>query len=204
MDLKALDEIYELAKKYKAQLLPVIKDKKINDIEKIYDRGFREFGENRLDQLLDHKIKFQDSRIHFIAPLQSRKIIEIMDNCISIHTLSRKKEALIINENYSNQKIFVQINIDKDPKKSGINIEEVDLFFSFFKELNYFPVGIMCIPSLENDPKIAFSNMQKINENLKKNYNHYTGELSMGMSDDYEIALDYGATIIRIGSKIFR
>ena len=204
MDLKALDEINELASKYKAQLLPVIKDKKINDIEKIYDRGFREFGENRLEQLLDHKIKFQGSKYHFIAPLQSRKIIEIMDNCISIHTLSREKEAYIINENYSNQKIFVQINIDKDPKKSGINTEEVELFFSKFEGLNYFPVGIMCIPSLEIDPKIAFSNMQKLNAKIKKNYKNYVGEISMGMSDDYKIALDYGATLIRIGSKIFR
>ena len=62
----------------------------------------------------------------------------------------------------------------------------------------------MCIPSLEKDPKIAFSNMHKINEKIKNNYKNYTGGLSMGMSDDYKIALDYGATIIRIGSKIFK
>ena len=56
---------------------------------------------------------------------------------------------------------------------------------------------------IENDPKKVFSYMQKINEKLKSNYKQYFGELSMGMSDDYEIALDYGATIVRIGSKIF-
>ncbi len=61
----------------------------------------------------------------------------------------------------------------------------------------------MCIPSIENDSKLAFSRMQNINEKLKKNYKDYMGELSMGMSDDYQIALDYGATLIRIGSKIF-
>ena len=60
-----------------------------------------------------------------------------------------------------------------------------------------------CIPSLENNSKISFSKMQKINEKIKKDYKNYSGELSMGMSDDYEIALDYGATLIRIGSKIF-
>jgi len=127
-----------------------------------------------------------------------------MDNCISIHTVSRKKEAIIINENYSGQKIFVQINIDNDPNKSGIKPQEVEIFFHMFEKLSYLPVGIMCIPNIENDPKIAFSNMQKINEKIKKNFTNYYGELSMGMSDDYEIALDYGATIIRIGSKIFR
>ncbi len=203
MDVKKINEIKKLTDKYNAQLLPVIKDKKIEDIRKVYESGFIEFGENRLEQLLVHKDKFKDMKFHFIAPLQSRKINEIMNNCVSIHTLSRKKEALIINENYSNQKIFVQINIDNDLNKSGITPEETELFFKIFEDLNYFPVGIMCIPNIENDPREAFSYMQKINEKLIMNYENYHGELSMGMSNDYEIALDYGATIIRIGSKIF-
>ena len=204
MDIKALEEISNLAEKYSAQLLPVIKDKKFEDIKKLYDLGYREFGENRLEQLLDHKIKLKEGKFHFIAPLQSRKITEIMDNCISIHTLSRNKEAKAINKIYTNQRVFVQINIDNDPNKSGLRVDEVDEFFTYFEELSYFPVGIMCIPSLIKDPKIAFSNMYKINENIKNNYKNYMGELSMGMSDDYKIALDYGATIIRIGSKIFK
>ncbi len=203
MDIKLLEDISNLTKKYNAQLLPVIKDKKIEEIKEVYDFGFREFGENRLEQLLDHKIKLEKAMFHFIAPLQSRKINEVMDNCVSIHTLSRKKEALIISENYSDHKIFVQINIDNDPNKSGIKVEEVDIFFSMFHDLSFFPVGIMCIPSIEEDSIISFSSMQKINEKLKSNHKNYKGELSMGMSDDYEIALDYGATIIRIGSKIF-
>ena len=203
MDVKALNKISNLVEKYNAQLLPVIKDRRIEDIFKIYNLGFREFGENRLEQLIEHKDKLEDAKFHFIAPLQSRKINEIMENCISIHTLTRKKEAEIINKQYSNQKVYVQINIDNDSNKSGINPKEVDSFFNMFEGLSYFPVGIMCIPSLENDSKDAFSYMYKINEKLKNNYKNYFGELSMGMSDDYEIALDYGATIVRIGSKIF-
>ena len=203
MDLKVLQDISNLTKKYNAQLLPVIKDKKFEDIKELYDLGFREFGENRLEQLLDHKIKLEKAMFHFIAPLQSRKIEEVMGNCFSIHTLSRKKEALIINENYSNQKIFVQINIDNDPNKNGIKLEEVEIFFSMFEDLSFFPVGIMCIPSIEDDSINSFFNMHKINQKIKNNYKNYKGELSMGMSDDYEIALDYGATLIRIGSKIF-
>ena len=203
MDLKMLNEISNKVYKYNAQLLPVVKDRKIEDIIKIYNSGFEEFGENRLDQLIEHKNKLQHVKFHYIGSLQSRKISEIMDNCISIHTLSRKKEAEIINKHYSNQKVFVQINIDNDPNKNGIVPEEVDSFFNMFEGLNYFPVGIMCIPSLESNPKNAFSNMKKINEKLKNDYKNYFGELSMGMSDDYEIALDYGATIVRIGSKIF-
>ena len=204
MDLNNLNEISSVAKKYNAQLLPVIKNKKFEEIIKLYELGYKEFGENRLDELLNHKEKLKDTKFHFIAPLQSRKILEIMNNCVSIHTLSRKKEANIINENYSNHKIFVQINIDNDPNKNGIKINEIDVFFDMFSKFNYFPVGIMCIPSLEVDSKVAFSNMQKINQKIKNNYKNYSGELSMGMSNDYKIALDYGATIIRIGSKIFR
>ena len=203
MDLNMLNKISNKVEKYNAQLLPVIKDRKFEDIIKIYNLGFEEFGENRLEQLKDHKNKLQNAKFHYIASLQSRKINEIMDNCISIHTLSRKKEAEIINKHYSNQKVFVQINIDNDPNKNGIIPGEVDAFFNMFENLNFFPVGIMCIPSIENDPKKVFSYMQKINEKLKSNYKQYFGELSMGMSDDYEIALDYGATIVRIGSKIF-
>ena len=203
MDLEVLNDINNLAIQYDAKLLPVIKDKKYEDIKQVYDQGFREFGENRIEQLLDHREKFYDSKFHFIAPLQSRKINQIMENCLYIHTLSREKEANIINENYSNQKVFVQINIDNDKNKSGIKTEDVDSFFSIFENLNFFPVGIMCIPSLDINSKISFSKMQKINEKIKKDYKNYRGELSMGMSDDYEIALDYGATLIRIGSKIF-
>ena len=61
----------------------------------------------------------------------------------------------------------------------------------------------MCIPNIGSDRKVVFSDMQQLNDELKNEFNNYSGELSMGMSDDYEIALDYGATIVRIGSKIF-
>ena len=203
MDIKKISEISNLVEKYNARLLPVVKDKNIDDIKKVYEFGYKEFGENRLDQLLEHKNELLDATFHFIAPLQSRKIVKILENCNSIHTLSRKKEAEIINDNYSNQTVFVQINIDKDPSKSGINPEEVDLFFNFFEDFNYFPTGIMCIPSLENDSKNAFSYMQKINEKLKKDYKYYNGELSMGMSNDWQEALEAGATWLRLGSSLF-
>ena len=168
MDINSLNEINNLAKKYKAVLLPVVKGRKSEEINKIYNLGFTNFGENRIEELLKHKKIYTKATFHFIAPLQSRKINEIMNNCIAIHTVSRKKEAIKINEKYDDQEIFIQINIDNDPRKSGIKPEEVDLFFSMFENLKYFPAGIMCIPSIENDPKIPFKNMQKINEKIKK------------------------------------
>ena len=95
------------------------------------------------------------------------------------------------------------VNIDDDPKKSGVKKEEIYSFFEYCLSKGNNPIGIMTIPSIDSQPEIVFSNMQNINEKLKKNYG-YQGELSMGMSNDYEIALDYGATIVRIGTKLFK
>ena len=203
LDLNNLYKILELVSDYNCKLLPVIKGRNEEDILQLYNEGFREFGENRLNELSDHARFLPEARFHFIAPLQSRKIREIMKSCDFIHTLQRPKEILAINECYENQDIFVQINIDDDPNKSGIKINQVDEFFDNFEGLKYFPVGIMCIPSFDADPKSSFNMMSKINEKLKKDFKNYKGELSMGMSGDYKIALDYGATIIRIGTKIF-
>ena len=101
------------------------------------------------------------------------------------------------------RKVLLQINIDKDPNKSGIDPDLIYEYFEYSKNSIDLPIGLMCIPNIQSDPKVVFSRMQSINAELKKIYSEYTGELSMGMSDDYEIALDYGATIIRVGSKIF-
>ena len=88
----------------------------------------------RLNELLDHTRFLPEARFHFIAPLQSRKIREIMNSCEFIHTLQRPKEILAINECYENQDIFVQINIDDDPNKSGININGSMNFLIILKD----------------------------------------------------------------------
>ena len=80
MDLTMLNKISDEVKKYNARLLPVIKGRETEEILKVYNEGFREFGENRLEELLDHKSNFKDCHFHFIAPLQSRKIPEILEN----------------------------------------------------------------------------------------------------------------------------
>ena len=126
-----------------------------------------------------------------------------MKNCKSIHTVSRIKEIELISQNFNDHKTFIQINIDDDPNKSGIKTNQIDNFINEFENYNFFPNGIMCIPSIETNPAESFQAMNKINERLLRNYSQYDGELSMGMSNDYKIALDYGATIVRVGSKIF-
>jgi uncharacterized pyridoxal phosphate-containing UPF0001 family protein len=135
--------------------------------------------------------------------LQSRKIKEITSNFKWIHSVSRYKEIEKIKDNFNNNNLFLQINIDNDFNKSGINLDEVYEYFQYLTKYDIPPIGLMCIPNIESDSKKVFSKMENINSNLKKDFKNYRGELSMGMSNDYEIALDYGATIIRIGTKIF-
>ena len=204
MDIeKNLNTISKKLSNYNAKLIPVIKNRTVEEVKEVYNCGFREFGENRLDDYFLHSDKFDDAVFHFIAPIQSRKIKVIFENFEFIHTVSRFKEIDLISKLDKKRKVLLQINIDKDPNKSGIDPDLIYEYFEYSKDSIDLPIGLMCIPNIQSDPRVVFSKMQSINAELKKKYSEYVGELSMGMSDDYEIALDYGATIIRVGSKIF-
>ena len=204
MDIeKNLSTISKKLSNYNAKLIPVIKNRTVEEVKEVYNCGFREFGENRLDDYFLHSDKFDYAVFHFIAPIQSRKIKVIFENFEFIHTVSRFKEIDLISKLDKKRKVLLQINIDKDPNKSGIDPDLIFEYFEYSKNSIDLPIGLMCIPNIQSDPRVVFSKMQSINAELKKKYSEYVGELSMGMSDDYEIALDYGATIIRVGSKIF-
>ena len=204
MDIeKNLNTISKKLSNYSAKLIPVIKNRTVEEVKEVYNCGFREFGENRLEDYFLHSDKFDDAVFHFIAPIQSRKIKVIFENFEFIHTVSRFKEIDLISKLDKKRKVLLQINIDKDPNKSGIDPDLIYEYFEYSKNSIDLPIGLMCIPNIQSDPREVFSKMQSINAELKKKYSEYVGELSMGMSDDYEIALDYGATIIRVGSKIF-
>ena len=204
MDIeKNLSTISKKLSNYNAKLIPVIKNRTVAEVQEVYNCGFREFGENRLDDYFLHSDKFDDAVFHFIAPIQSRKIKVIFENFEFIHTVSRFKEIDLISKLDKKRKVLLQINIDKDLNKSGIDPDLIFEYFEYSKNSIDLPIGLMCIPNIQSDPRVVFSKMQSINAELKKKYSEYVGELSMGMSDDYEIALDYGATIIRVGSKIF-
>lgn len=205
MDIeKNLNSISKKLSNYDAKLIPVIKNRTVEEVKKVYDYGFREFGENRLEDYYLHSEKFNDAIFHFIAPLQSRKIRSIFENFEFIHTVSRNKEIDLISKLKNKREVFLQVNIDNDKNKSGIDPDLIFEYFEYSKDRINLPIGLMCIPNIQSDPNIVFSKMQNINTELKKIYSEYKGELSMGMSDDYEIALDYGATIVRVGSKIFK
>jgi len=202
MEISNLELINSKVVSYGAKLLPVVKNRTNEEIKFLYEFGFREFGENRLTDFNLHKTVYKDVDSHFIAPLQSRKLKEIARNFKYIHTIFREKEIDILEKQSTDCNYLIQVNIDNDPKKSGVTKNEVFKFYEYCIEKKIIPVGLMTIPDLNSEPKTVFSEMQQINEKLMIDYG-FKGELSMGMSNDYEVALDYGATIVRIGTKLF-
>ena len=204
MALEDLEKITEKIKKYNAKLLPVIKNRSNEEIKFLLDFGLKDFGENRIEDYKTHSKIYNKVSYHFIAPLQSRKIEFITDNFSHIYTLCRKKEVEIISKSHKKPKLLIQVNVDQDPNKNGVKVNELVSFYEYCIKKNLYPIGIMTIPSISSDVKKEFNKMNMLNQKLKKYFKFYNGELSMGMSNDYEVALDYGATIIRIGSKLFK
>ena len=203
MEISNLELINSKIVSYGAKLLPVVKNRMNEEIKFLYEFGFREFGENRLSDFNLHKTVYKNVNYHFIAPIQSRKLKEIANNFKYIHTISRQKEIDILEKQDTDCDYLIQVNIDNDPNKNGVIKDEVVNFYEYCIEKKITPVGLMTIPDINSEPKTVFSKMQQLNEKLINDYG-YKGELSMGMSNDYEVALDYGATIVRIGTKLFK
>ena len=187
-------------------LIAVSKKKSSNDIQKVIDSTHKSFGENQIQEVekkwVELKKDSSDLKLHFIGGIQSRKVKSIYKHCDVIHSLDRIKIVKLFNEceviNEVKKEYFIQINTGDEPQKSGVMISEADEFIaSCVENYNLKIVGLMSIPPFDEDPTKHFLNLADIakNSNLPS--------LSMGMSNDYELALKCGATHIRIGTKIF-
>ena len=187
-------------------LIAVSKKKPAQDIQSVIDDGHTSFGENQIQEIERKwpELKKLNSNIqlHFIGNIQSRKVESIHENCEVIHSIDRMKIVKLFAkiEKLTNvrRKYFIQINTGNEPQKSGVMLSEANQFITESIEnykLNI--VGLMCIPPINEDPKTHFLTLADI----AKNFN--LSALSMGMSNDFEIALKCGATHIRIGTKIF-
>ena len=175
----------------------------------LIDRGHLEFGENYLQEALEKIKKTKNNKVkwHYIGRIQSNKIGKIVDNFDWIHTLSNLNHAEKIQKNIekSDKKIntLVQINIDDDPAKAGINIKNLE---NFIKELKNFENiilrGMMVITAIQEKNEIIAS-YKKASETFNKIKNNNFNKLSMGMSSDYIEALKLGSNMIRLGTTIF-
>ncbi len=188
------------------ELIAVSKKKSATDIQKIIDEGHQSFGENQIQEIEDKwpDLKKINSNIslHFIGSIQSRKVKQIHKNCEVIHSIDRKKIVQKFDELEASgdikRKYFIQINTGNESQKSGVLLKEADEFISDCKSnYNLNIIGLMCLPPINEDPRTHFLNLA----NLGKKFN--LNCLSMGMSGDYQVALECGATHIRIGTHIF-
>ena len=195
------------------KLLAVSKTKPISDILEAYDVGIRDFGENKVQELLSKKDELpNDIRWHLIGKLQTNKVKYIVGKVYLIHSLSSIKLLNKIESEYEKNNlvanVLMQINIGREESKSGIYEEELEDMIKAIEACNHVKVkGIMVIIPKGNDEenRYYFSKTKEIFNKLKdRNLKNISMEiLSMGMTNDYKIAIQEGATMIRVGSGIF-
>ena len=198
-------KLSELKYNYFPEIIAISKTFSISHVLPLIEYGHIHFGENKVQEALEKwpeiKNKNSNVKLHMVGKLQSNKVkfaLEIFDFIHSLDNLKLAQKIAEEQKKYKNKpKIFIQINIGHEAQKSGISKSDLSDFYNECKNMNLDVVGTMCLPPINQDPNIFFSEMGKINKDLKFK------ELSMGMSDDYLKAIEYNATYLRIGSKIF-
>ena len=189
----------------KTKLIAVSKVQPNERIEAVLEQGHRVFGENRVQEAQSKwpafKEKYEDIELHIIGPLQTNKTRVAMEIADSIHTLDRlklaKNIARIAQEIGKCPELFVQVNTGEEPQKSGIFPRDTQTFIKECLSMNLPIVGLMCIPPINEEASLHFALLRNIAEDCG------LGGLSMGMSSDFEKAISFGATHIRVGSAIF-
>jgi len=189
-----------------ATLIAVTKTQPIEAIHEALAAGQRVFGENRVQEAQSKfpalRKLYGDIELHLIGALQTNKARDAVELFDVIETLDRpalaKALAKAIKKTGRTPRLYIEINIGKEPQKAGISPEKIKDFLHFCQnDCGLSISGLMCIPPQGQDPRFYFEQMRSLANHLK------LGHVSMGMSEDYEIALQCGATEIRLGTAIF-
>jgi len=193
------------------RLVAVSKGQSYIAIKSAYDAGQKIFGENYLQEALEKKKLLENLEIewHFIGPIQSNKCKLISENFSWVQTVDRIKIVDKLNLYRHSKKplnICIQVNISEENTKSGIGLDDVKEFAKIISKLKNLKLrGVMAIPSKTNENQNLVSQyrlLKKLYEDLKISYSS-VDTLSIGMSNDYLLAIENGANLVRIGTKIF-
>ena len=188
-----------------ANLVVVCKNQKMDRIKILLDHGHVHFAENRVQEaeMKWSGLNLKNIQLHLIGGLQSNKAKQAFKLFNYIHSLDSEKLAKTFSSleatNHKKIKYFIQVNIGDELQKNGINISQVTDFVNYcVKDLKLNILGLMCIPPVLESPEPYFLKLKELNvkNNLK--------DLSMGMSNDFEIAIKCGSTFVRVGSSIFK
>jgi hypothetical protein len=188
-----------------AKLIAVTKTRSLTDIEQLYRFGQRDFGENRVEELLEKSESLKhlkDIRWHMIGHLQSKKIslLAKTPNLEAIHSLCTQSSVRELIKHQVKSKIFIQINPCLETQKKGfLDFESMQKFYLSIKDqLNVYGLMVMGVDGEVEQTRVGFAKTlewrNKLNSNLK---------LSMGMSQDFHLALDFQSDFVRIGSALF-
>ena len=189
----------------RVKLIAVSKVQPNDRIGSVLDQGHRVFGENRIQEAQSKwpafKAQYEDVELHIIGPLQTNKTRAAMEIADSIHTLDRPKlarnMARLAQELGKCPELFVQVNTGEEQQKSGVLPKETEAFVKECLDMDLPVKGLMCIPPVDEEASLHFALLKNLSENCGLRY------LSMGMSADFEKAISFGATHIRVGSAIF-
>ena len=194
------------------RLLAVSKAQSALTIREAYMAGQTMFGESYLQEALDKQAELADLKIewHFIGPIQSNKTQLIAQNFTWVHSIDRLKIAQRLNdarpENFARLQVCIQVNISGEASKSGVTPSELQALAACMTKLPNLKLrGLMAIPAPSNDENkqaAQFKQVRECYDALLAN-GFALDTLSIGMSDDYKIAITQGATIVRIGSALF-
>ncbi|MGL4730992.1 MAG: YggS family pyridoxal phosphate-dependent enzyme [Clostridium sp.] len=194
-------------------LIAVSKTKPVEDIIEAYDAGCREFGENKVQELVEKYEKLpKDINWHMIGHLQRNKVKYLVNKVKLIHSLDSIRLLKEIEKQFSKVNtsvdVLIQINIGREESKTGLMIEDLDKLLCEVEKCNFVKVkGLMAtIPKGDKEScKNYFLKMKNIFDDLKsKNVKNVTMKyLSMGMSGDYKYAIEEGSNMIRLGSNLF-
>ena len=191
---------------YSPNIIAVSKTFDLKSVLPLINHGHVHFGENKVQEAVEKwteiKNDFNNIKLHMVGKLQTNKVKYAIPLFDYIHSVDNLKLAeKISNEQIKKNKImklFIQINIGNEKQKSGVLIEDLNNFYNVCKEgLGLNIIGLMCLPPNHGNSSIYFSKMNDLVNKLKLK------DISMGMSDDYLDALNYKATYLRIGTKIF-
>ena len=196
----------EIKSDNKTEIIAVSKTFPMNNILPLINSGHKHYGENKVQEAIekwtDIKRDYSNIKLHLVGKLQTNKVKYVIPLFDYLHSLDNLKLAIKISNEQKKKnfkpKIFIQVNIGNEAKKSGIEKENL---FSFYNtcvnDLELDIIGLMCLPPFEKDSNPYFAEIKNLAEKLQLK------ELSMGMSEDYLEAIKYGTTFLRIGSKIF-
>ena len=211
-----LSVIQEEIAPYKPNIIAVTKYFDEIVIEEAYQAGLRDFAESRAIEAIDKlgrlPKEIQDnSTFHFIGHLQSNKVKKVVEHFDLIHSIDTLKIAGLVSEAARNlgkvQRVLLQLNISGEVQKSGFSKDELMEVFPEILKLEGVKVeGLMSMTPLGADDytlRYLFETVASVKSELEAKYNCKMSELSMGMSQDYAIAAQSGATMLRIGRKLF-